>query len=250
MAKLKNAAAEQRPPRDRCHKAMFASSFSGRHCMVLADSFYEWKTVGTHKKSYRIMLKSGEPFAMAGIYAHDDDAAHGPKTAEKWPVRFAILTTAANELMQPIHERMSVILPLGREKNWLPPNPSGMFVFPEFPSELMTAYPVSPKMNKARYNDYGHDGDHGIEHAKGSNLRRRYKKEKNLCEQTRASNPIGDRPGDVTFRLKGRAEPEESDCSDGAAKRHQYAERFFGMRVVWGGPPLTVLDATTIERLA
>jgi putative SOS response-associated peptidase YedK len=47
---------------------------------------------------------------------------------------------------------MPVILPLGREKTWLPPNPSGMFVFPPFPSELMTAYPVTPKMNKATFN--------------------------------------------------------------------------------------------------
>src|ERR1700694_1829563 len=54
-------------------KPMFRSSFSGRHCMVPADSFYEWKTVGTHKQPYRFMLKSGEPFAMAGIYARDHD---------------------------------------------------------------------------------------------------------------------------------------------------------------------------------
>jgi putative SOS response-associated peptidase YedK len=47
---------------------------------------------------------------------------------------------------------MPVILPLSREKNWLPPTPSGMFVFPPFPSELMTAYPVTPKMNKASFN--------------------------------------------------------------------------------------------------
>jgi putative SOS response-associated peptidase YedK len=47
---------------------------------------------------------------------------------------------------------MPVILPLGREKNWLPSNPSGQFFFPEFPSELMTAYPVSPKINKASFN--------------------------------------------------------------------------------------------------
>jgi putative SOS response-associated peptidase YedK len=67
-------------------------------------------------------------------------------------VTFAILTTTANELMQPIHERMPVILPLGREKNWLPPNPSGMFIFPPFPSELMTVYPVSPKINMAGFN--------------------------------------------------------------------------------------------------
>jgi putative SOS response-associated peptidase YedK len=150
MAKLKNATAEQRPARDRRHKTDVRGSFSARHCLVLADSFYEWQTLPNGKKQpYRIMLKSGEPFAMAGIYARSDDHQFGE--AESAPVSFAILTTAANEIMQPIHERMPVILSLGREKNWLPPNPSGMFVFPEFPSDLMTAYPVSPKINKASF---------------------------------------------------------------------------------------------------
>jgi putative SOS response-associated peptidase YedK len=131
-------------------KPMFADSFNGRHCLVLADSFYEWKTIGTRKQPYRIMLKSGEPFAMAGIYARGSD--HQLGDAESTTVTFAILTTTANELMQPIHEGMPVILPLGHEKQWLPPNPSGMVIFPPFPSELMTAYPVSPKMNKASFN--------------------------------------------------------------------------------------------------
>jgi len=53
------------------------------------------------------MLKSGEPFAMAGIYARGRD--HQLGDAENTTVTFAILTTAANEIMQPIHERMSVI---------------------------------------------------------------------------------------------------------------------------------------------
>jgi putative SOS response-associated peptidase YedK len=128
-------------------KPMFRDSFRGRHCMVLADCFY---VANGKKQPYRIMLKSGEPFAMAGIYARGND--HGLGEAENTTVTFAILTTTANEIMHPIHERMPVILPLGHEKNWLPPNPSGMFIFPEFPSELMTAYPVSPKMNRASFN--------------------------------------------------------------------------------------------------
>jgi putative SOS response-associated peptidase YedK len=128
---------------------MFHASFRARHCLVLADSFYEWKTLEDGRKQpYRIMLKPSEPFAMAGIYARGRD--HQIGDAENTTATFAILTTAANELVQPIHERMPVILPLGREKNWLPPNPSGMFVFPPFPSELMTAYPVTPKMSKAK----------------------------------------------------------------------------------------------------
>jgi putative SOS response-associated peptidase YedK len=48
-------------------KPMFASSFQGRHCMVLTDGYYEWRTIGKHKQPYRITLKTGEPFAMAGI---------------------------------------------------------------------------------------------------------------------------------------------------------------------------------------
>ena len=67
-------------------------------------------------------------------------------------MNFAILTTKANDAVAHIHDRMPVILPLGHERNWLPSNPSGMFIFPPFPSELMTAYPVSPKMNKASFN--------------------------------------------------------------------------------------------------
>ena len=54
--------------------------------------------------------------------------------------------------MQPIHERMPVILPLHHEKNWLAPTPSGMFIFPPFPADAMTAYPVTPKMSKASFN--------------------------------------------------------------------------------------------------
>jgi SOS response associated peptidase (SRAP) len=61
------------------------------------------------------MLKSGEPFAMAGIYARGRD--HQIGDAENTIVTFAILTTTANEIMQPIHDRMPVIHPLGREKD-------------------------------------------------------------------------------------------------------------------------------------
>jgi putative SOS response-associated peptidase YedK len=125
-------------------KPMFRSSFAGRHCLVLADSFYEWKTVGTHKQPYRFVLKSGEPFAMAGIYARDPDDASR--------LSFAILTTTANEVMQPIHERMPVLLMPGTEKTWLPTSLSGMVIFPPFPAELMTAYPVTPAMNRASFN--------------------------------------------------------------------------------------------------
>ena len=79
---------------------------------------------------------------MAGIYARGE--------SESAPVTFAILTTEANNVMRPVHDRMPVILPLGREKQWLPTG--GVTFFNPFPAELMTAYPVTPKMNKPSFN--------------------------------------------------------------------------------------------------
>jgi putative SOS response-associated peptidase YedK len=131
-------------------KPMFASSFLGRHCLILANGYYEWRQIGKHKQPYRIALKTGEPFAMAGIYAREPTEFD---TAEKNPVNFAILTNKANEAISYIHDRMPVILPLGREKSWLPPNPTGMFMFPHIPAELLTTYPVAPKMNRASFNE-------------------------------------------------------------------------------------------------
>jgi putative SOS response-associated peptidase YedK len=103
-----------------------------------------------HAQTALLTLKSGEPFAMAGIYAREPD---GFETAEKNPVNFAILTTKANEAVAHIHDQMPVILPLRREKSWLPPNPTGMFMFYRIPAELLTSYPVTPKMNKASFNE-------------------------------------------------------------------------------------------------
>jgi putative SOS response-associated peptidase YedK len=130
-------------------KPMFAKSFAGQHCMVLADSFYEWKTVGRRKQPYRFLMKSGEPFAMAGIYARVDTDRF--EAAEKGPVTFAILTTTANEIMEPIHDRMPVILPLGKEKMWL--EPRGGTLLRPFPAQLMTCYPVTAKMNRVSFNE-------------------------------------------------------------------------------------------------
>jgi putative SOS response-associated peptidase YedK len=119
-------------------KRMFASSFRACHCMILADGYYEWRQTGKHKQPYRIALKTGAPFAMAGIYAREPT---GFDTSEKNPVNFAILTAKANEAVAHIHDRMPVILPLGREKSWLPPDPTGLFLLPRIDPELLTSYP-------------------------------------------------------------------------------------------------------------
>jgi putative SOS response-associated peptidase YedK len=129
-------------------KPMFESSLHGRRCMVLADGYFEWRVTAHGKLPYRITLKSGEPFAMAGIHAHIDTGQ--PEIDQQSPVNFAILTTKANEAVQHIHDRMPVIRKPGNGKGWL--HPGGTWIFNPFPSELFTSYPVKPKMNRASFN--------------------------------------------------------------------------------------------------
>jgi putative SOS response-associated peptidase YedK len=127
-------------------RRMFSGSFRSRHCLVIADGFYEWKRSSVGKRvPYRFALKGGGLFAMAGIYARQEGKGS--------PLSFAILTTEANATVRPVHHRMPVILPIGTEKSWLPATPSGMFIFPSFPANLISAYPVSAKVNDARIND-------------------------------------------------------------------------------------------------
>jgi putative SOS response-associated peptidase YedK len=87
---------------------------------------------------------------MAAIYAREPTEFD---TAEKNPVNFAMLTTKANEAVAHIHDRMPVILPLGREKPWLRPNPIGEQPLLPFPADLLTSYAVTPKMNRASFNE-------------------------------------------------------------------------------------------------
>ena len=91
----------------------FRTAFQRRRCLVLADGFYEWQRKGSGKRPMWIAMASGEPFAFAGLW----DAWRDPKGEV---VRScAIIATAANESLSPIHDRMPVILPRELEPLWL-----------------------------------------------------------------------------------------------------------------------------------
>lgn len=84
-------------------KPSFRSAFKSRRCLIVADGFYEWQKTEGKKQPHYISMKDGRPFGIAGLW-------------ERWekkdePVEScAILTTGANDLMEPIHERMPIIL--------------------------------------------------------------------------------------------------------------------------------------------
>jgi putative SOS response-associated peptidase YedK len=90
-------------------KPMFRDAFARRRCLVLADSFFEWRRTVQGKTPYRILLKSGEPFTFAGVWTRGADGA----------ITFAIITTEANELVAKIHYRMPVIMVESDERAWL-----------------------------------------------------------------------------------------------------------------------------------
>ena len=128
-------------------KPAFRSSFRRRRCLILSDGFFEWKldSSGKSKTPYYIHLQSKKPFDFAGLW---DTWLH-PDGSE---IRScAIITTSPNELMQPIHTRMPVILPIDSYQLWLdsseqqPNKLSNLLV--AYPSSEMSAYPVSKIVN-------------------------------------------------------------------------------------------------------
>jgi len=94
-------------------KPSFKRLIERRRCLVLADGFYEWRKEERGKVPMRFVLKSREPFALAGLW----DRWRNPDGAELRT--FTIITTVANELMRPIHDRMPVILARDAEEPWL-----------------------------------------------------------------------------------------------------------------------------------
>jgi putative SOS response-associated peptidase YedK len=129
-------------------KPSFKESFLRRRCMIPADSFYEWKREGNAKQPMRIMLKNGAHFAMAGLYdswtSPDGQKIHS----------CTIITTRANELVRPIHDRMPVILGEEAADTWLNRDVRDAALLQSllqpFPADEMKAYPVSAKVGSAK----------------------------------------------------------------------------------------------------
>jgi putative SOS response-associated peptidase YedK len=127
-------------------KHTFRKDLEKRRCLIPADGFYEWKAVpGGKKTPFRITRQDGKPFAFAGIWEEHDDAG------KKEP-HFAIITTAADEFMRPIHSRMPVILDDTEEGVWLSEQaalPSLIGILESPGTRKLKAYEVSRDVNTA-----------------------------------------------------------------------------------------------------
>ena len=131
-------------------KPSFKRPLKDRRCLVVANGFYEWQKTGQAKIPMFIRLKSGQPFGFAGLY----DVWTSPEGESV--VSCTIITTSANDLMQPIHDRMPVILPKPQEATWLNPAiqraDDVLPLLVPYSAADMEAYPVSRLVNSPENN--------------------------------------------------------------------------------------------------
>ena len=127
-------------------KPSFRTAFKQRRCIVPATGFYEWKTQGGKKYPYYISNTNGEPMAFAGLWEHW-------QTPEgKLLHTCCLITTDPNEIMQPIHDRMPVILDREHWEEWLSPSHTRtddlQTLIAPHAAAGMQAWPVTREVNK------------------------------------------------------------------------------------------------------
>lgn len=128
-------------------KAAFRDALRRRRCLVVADGFYEWCKTGGGKQPFFIHRADDRPIAFAGVWeAWRDPAGELVQSC-------TIITTRASRLLEPIHDRMPVILPAEHYERWLDPavkaeEAHALLVPSE--NEPLEVYPVGPLVNNPR----------------------------------------------------------------------------------------------------
>lgn len=131
-------------------KPSFREPLRRGRCLVISRGFFEWQLVNGVKVPWYIRLKSNTPFVFAGLY----DSWKDPDSGETKQT-FSIITTAANSLLEKIHntkQRMPVILPVEREREWITGDISirkaNQLLLP-FDQKELHAHTVSPILSRA-----------------------------------------------------------------------------------------------------
>jgi putative SOS response-associated peptidase YedK len=129
-------------------KPAFRGALSTRRCIIPASGFFEWSTTPKGKFPHYIKMRDGSPLAIAGIW--DSWKSPDGEIIETC----AILTTVSNRLIQPLHERMPVLLHLSEYDLWLDrevTEPEKLLsLYQPYPPDLMEMHKVSPLVNNVR----------------------------------------------------------------------------------------------------
>ncbi len=125
-------------------KPSFRKPLQQKRCIVPMSGFYEWvKEENTKKKqAYYFQHKDQMVLPVAGLY----ETWKNPEGKEL--KTFTVITTEANQMMQPYHERMPVILDEKSVDAWLNPETKDPHSILKQPKDILKAYPVSDAVNK------------------------------------------------------------------------------------------------------
>jgi len=130
-------------------KPFFRRAFKSRRCLIVADGFYEWQKTEGRRQPYLIEMKDSRPFGIAGLWERWEK---GDEPVESC----AMLTTGANALMEPIHDRMPVILSPKQFDQWLDPDFKDaiklMELMQPYKAKDLLAYAVSTRVNNPKNN--------------------------------------------------------------------------------------------------
>jgi len=131
-------------------KPSFREAFKKRRCIIPASGFYEWKKKGLggggKKQPYYFYLPEKEVFGFAGLWEEWLDKSTGEVLET-----CTIITTEANEVLEPIHDRMPVILKAEDYDQWLDPKENNSeriqrLLIP-YPAKEMSSHAVSKNIN-------------------------------------------------------------------------------------------------------
>ena len=125
---------------------------SQNRCIVIADGYYEWEKKAGGRQAWYFHRQDKQPFALAGLWES------WQATEQDQPLLSGtILTTTANELSRPVHDRMPVILAEDDYASWLDPDNQGQdsvrALLAPCPDMLFTRIPVSSHVNSPRHDD-------------------------------------------------------------------------------------------------
>jgi putative SOS response-associated peptidase YedK len=131
--------------------ATFREPWKRRRCLVPAEWFYEWQKLDEKRKQpYAIGMKDGSLFAFAGLWETWKDKTTGQELQT-----YTVLTTDANELMEPIHHRMPVIVARKDYGRWMAradPAQLPVDLLKPYAAEEMKAWKVSSAVGNVRNN--------------------------------------------------------------------------------------------------
>jgi len=130
-------------------KPAFREAFRRRRCLIPSSGFYEWKREGARKQPFYFQMRDEQLFAFAGLW--EQWAGEGSEAIESC----TILTTNANEVLAPVHDRMPVIVAPENYELWLDTTMSKAEqltpLLRPYPAAKMTAHPVGLSVNNPRY---------------------------------------------------------------------------------------------------